>query len=133
MGISKKKETLTLVQVDQLILIAASVTRFFTFCADCSTMLELTLKEIKRVRLSIRNNSLPLSWDDFLHGLTNDAIKQLLERAEVSRFEMGRLWLQVNSGLDLTHIRLMQGLIQNTLSEQYGADFKVKVIDNSAV
>lgn len=123
----KKTELLTGPQIDQLISMAETFQQFCLFLADFFGIFKKSLQEIKRVGAALKKAQAPPNFEDVLSDITDDYVRELLGRATLVKFELGRLVIQAEDSFDANHLKLFKGSIIKALNTRYGVSHTVKV------
>lgn len=117
----------SLEQIKQGLMFAAEM---FGYLEKVSQSLVCGLGELERVRASIRQHRTPIDWQAFISDLEMRDLElaDLLSRANMERFDLGRLWIAAADAQTQTMLKIMKDRIASVLSDRYGIKFAVKII-----
>jgi hypothetical protein len=130
MGIYQKSRSVraSTTELDQVIAIALFLASIFSTGAYLCDALVTALRELKSMRDTVKRGSMPLDHQDLkvLARATNNILADVMTRADIVKFEMGRLTMKVPTS-DYTAIMICKELLKSELQKRYGVDFLVKI------
>lgn len=125
----KERSTITGIQIEQLIGMAETFERFFYFCGDFMALFKSSLEEMKSIRAAIKKGVQVVSYTEVLRRVPDEHFaKELLERATLVKFELGRLWIQAENSFDMSGLSLVKGLLKSELKLMYGVEHKIRIL-----
>jgi hypothetical protein len=129
MGIGKKPVKFSRNQIGHLAQGLDDFVGFLEALSGNCGLLRDGLRELSRYRESAAEHRKALDYETFLIHLRqkNGPLAELLESAELKRFDVGRLDLSFDDSIAKVQAELAKAEISSELSEVYGADFRVQL------
>jgi hypothetical protein len=100
-----------------------------TYAGAIFQALEHALIEYQRIKLAMSKSKTPLDYQQLIEATKTEypLLSEALSRAEVERYELGKLWVRAGDHADRGTLLLFSGLLKSVLEAQQQIPVKIRV------
>lgn len=97
--------------------------------ADLAELYGSGLAEVRAMRHAVKNGVAPGDLNEFIGFVAEHepALAECLRGADLERFDMGRLWLEVSDGISRNMLEMRRGTLTELLKQHYGTSFAIRI------
>lgn len=119
-------------EINSLMNLLTAIADGFELAAEIIRSTHGALDESQRYRDAVKRTAKPLNYEELLTIITKadtsgGVVSEALKRAEVLRFELGKLWISPYDSFDSVSIQYAKDRIASVLKENFGVDFKLRI------
>ncbi len=113
--------------------VVISTVKVLSFAARCFSdycdLMCAALDEVRAHREAVSRGVHRLDFSEVSKELADrrQELEDVLQRVNVKRFELGKLWLEAHQASDWVHLNFAKESIKEVLKDRYGVDFKLRL------
>lgn len=125
----KPEHELSQRSVESLIDLMRLLGQAATYAGAIFQALEHALIEYQRIKLAMSKSKTPLDYQQLIEATKTEypLLSEALSRAEVERYELGKLWVRAGDHADRGTLLLFSGLLKSVLEAQQQIPVKIRV------